>query len=369
MLCTAWKKAIGPAKKFYYNYYSMIKNIKIGNKLIGENQPVFIIAEAGVNHNGNLKTALKLVDAASAAGADAIKFQTFRAEEVVTDRGKMAEYQINNIGREESQVEMLRGLELPDNFYGPIIKRCQEKKIIFLSTPHGGFKAVRLLERLKAPAFKFGSGDLTNLPVLEYAAKFGKPLILGTGMATLAEVKEAVKTIKKTGNGQIILLHCTTDYPCRFKDVNLLAMRTMMKELPALVGYSDHTFGIQVPIMAAAFGACLIEKHFTLDRKMPGPDHKASVEPAELKELVKAVHLVKEIFGSSVKSPALSERPTIKIARKSLVAAENIKKGEIFSEKNLAIKRPGGGLEPKVWYRLIGRPAKADFLKDELIRI
>lgn len=347
----------------------MIKSIKIGNKLIGRKEPVFIIAEAGVNHNGLLKNALKLVDAAAAAGADAVKFQTFRAEEVVTARGEMAEYQIKNIGREESQVEMLRRLELPDDFYGPIIKRCQEKKIIFLSTPHGGFNSIDWLNRLKAPAYKFGSGDLTNLPILEYAAKLGKPLILGTGMATLSEVREAVKAIKKTGNDQIILLHCTTDYPCRFKDVNLLAMRTMMKELPALVGYSDHTLGIQVPIMAATEGACLIEKHFTLNRNLPGPDHKASLEPAELKAMVKAVRLAKIILGSSVKSPVLSELPAIKIARKSIVASKDIKKGEIFSRKNLAIKRPGNGLSPKFWPKILGSKAKKNFAADELITI
>lgn len=347
----------------------MIKNIKISHKLIGENRPVFIIAEAGVNHNGKLDCALKLVDAAAAAGADAVKFQTFHAEEVVTGQGKMAKYQIKNIGSEESQIEMLRKLELPDGFYRPIIKRCREKKIIFLSTPHGGFNSINWLNRLNVTAFKFGSGDLTNLPVLEYAAKLGKPLILGTGMATLSEVRQAVKAIKKTGNDQIILLHCTTDYPCRPEDVNLLAMRTMMKELPALIGYSDHTLGIQVPIMAATLGACLIEKHFTLDRKMSGPDHKASLEPAELKDMVRADKLVKVILGSRIKLPVKSELALIKDARKSIVAANNIKKGEIFSDENLEIKRPGKGLPPKAWYGLIGRRAKKNFMKDELIRI
>lgn len=346
----------------------MVKNIKIGNKFIGENQPVFIIAEAGVNHNGNLKIALKLIDAAVAAGADAVKFQTFKAEQVVTTAGEMAVYQKKNIGKTESQLEMLKKLELPESFYQPLIKRCREKNIIFLSTPHGGFNSVSLLQRLKVPAFKFGSGDLTNLPVLEYAAKFGKPMILGTGMATLAEVQTAVDVIKKAGNQQIIVLHCATDYPCPLNEVNLRAMLTMRQKLSVLVGYSDHTSGINVPMMAASLGACLIEKHFTLDKNLSGPDHKASLEPTELKQMVKVVRQVNIIMGSPVKKPTESENKIIKTVRKSLVSLVAVSKGDKFTAKNTGIKRPGTGLSPKYYQEIIGRVAKKDIAADSLIR-
>lgn len=345
----------------------MLKKIKIANKLIGEGQPAFIIAEAGVNHNGSLQIALKLVDAAAAAGADAVKFQTFKAEEVVTGAGKMAAYQKKNIGKTESQLAMLKKLELPENFYGPLVKRCREKKIIFLSTPHGGFNSVGLLKRLKVPAFKFGSGDLTNLPVLAYAAKFNKPIILGTGMATLAEVWSAIDVIKKAGNQQIIVLHCTTNYPCPLNEVNLRAMLTMRQNLPALVGYSDHTLGIEVPIMAVSLGACLIEKHFTLDRNMPGPDHKASLEPAELKALAQAVRQADLILGSPIKKPTKNESKLAKIARKSLVSLAAIKKGDKFTAENIGIKRPGTGLAPKYYHKLIGKECLRDLKRDEII--
>jgi N,N'-diacetyllegionaminate synthase len=288
---------------------------------------------------------------------------------VVTGFGKMAKYQKRNIGKNESQLEMLRKLELPDNFYIPLIRYCQKKKIIFLSTPHGGFKSVDLLQKLKVSAFKFGSGDLTNLPVLQYSAKFGKPMILGTGMATLKEVETAIKIIKSIGNNQIIVLHCTTNYPCPFEEVNLQAMKTMMKKLNVLVGYSDHTNGIQVPIMAATLGACLIEKHFTLDRNMPGPDHKASLEPNELKEMVEAVRKVDLVLGSEIKRPNKSEKLMMKDVRKSIVATTDIKKGDVLTEKNLAIKRPGTGLSPSLWCEILGKAAKRDFKNGELIKI
>lgn len=341
--------------------------IKIGNKIISYKSPVFIIAEAGVNHNGSLKIALKMVDAAAKAGCDVIKFQTFKAEQVVTREGRMADYQKKNLGKEESQLEMLKELELKENFYVPIIKRCRGKKIIFLSTPHGGFESVDFLESLDVPAFKFGSGDLTNLPVLEYAARFKKPMILGTGMATMKETKEAINCVKKAGNDKIIVLHCTSNYPCPFEEVNLRAMQTMMSELDVLVGYSDHTLGVQVPIMAATLGACVIEKHFTLDRKMKGPDHKASSEPAELKQIVEAVRNIKIITGSAVKKPVGIEKENKKIARKSVVAAADIKKGEKITEDMLAIKRPGIGIEPKFFDKIIGKKAKKDLRKNHLL--
>lgn len=347
----------------------MIKEfIKIKNKVIGSGHPVFIIAEAGVNHNGRLDLALKLVDAAAASGADAVKFQTFMAEQVVTGAGKMAGYQKKNLGKKESQLAMLKKLELKEKFYKPIIKRCKAKGIIFLSTPHGGFESVDFLRKLGVPAFKFGSGDLTNLPVLEYAAKFRRPMILATGMATMKEVKEAVACIKKAGNKKIILLHCTSNYPCPLEEVNLSAMLTMMKEIKGLVGYSDHTLDEQVSVMAATLGACVLEKHFTLSRKMTGPDHAASAEPEELKKIIDSVRKIKVILGSPVKKPNKSEEPLIKIVRKSVVAVKNIKKGEKFIAKNLGIKRPGHGLAPKFYGLIVGRVVKRNLPSGALIK-
>lgn len=350
--------------------------IKIGSKNISYQSPVFITAEAGVNHNGRLDLALKLVDAAVKAGADAIKFQTFKAEQVVTKEGEMAEYQKRNLGRTESQMEMLKKLELKEEFYKPIIQRCEERNIIFLSTPHGSFEAVDFLQELGVPAFKFGSGDLNNLPVLQYAAKFKKPVILSTGMATIKEVKEAIDCIRQAGNSKIIVLHCTTNYPCPFNEVNLRAMQTMMKELDVLVGYSDHALGTEVPIMAAKLGACIIEKHLTLDRTMFGPDHRASAEPHELNEIInrikrKAIENIRNaevILGSAEKRPSKSEISMIKAVRKSIVSLRDIKKGEIFSKDNVGIKRPGSGLEPKNYFTLLGKKAKKDIEADKLIK-
>lgn len=329
--------------------------IKIRNKLIGPKELCFIIAEAGVNHNGRLDLALKLVDAASDAGADAVKFQTFKAEDVVTTQGKT-----------ESHFKMLRKLELKEKFYKPIIKRCKEKNIIFLSTPHSP-DAIDFLESL-VPAYKIGSGDLTNLPFLEKAAKKKKPIILATGMAAMKEVKEAIDCIKKTGNNKIIALHCTTNYPCPFDEVNLRAMQTMMRKLDVLVGYSDHTLGTQVPVMAVTLGACLIEKHFTLDRNMAGPDHKASIEPKELKKMIFKIRNIKTILGSDIKKPTKSEIPMIKTARKSIVSLCNIKKGEKFTKNNTGIKRPGTELAPKYYFKIVGKKAKKDIKVDKLIK-
>lgn len=330
--------------------------IIIGKKQIGKNFPVFVIAEAGVNHNGRLDLALKLVDIAAKAGADAVKFQTFKAEDVVIGKGKT-----------KSHFEMLRKLELKEEFYKPIIKRCKEKNIIFLSTPHGSFESVDFLQKLNVPAFKFGSGDLTNLPVLQYAAKFKKPIILSTGMATLKEIKEAIKCVKKAGNNKIIVLHCTTNYPCPLDETNLRAMQTMIKELDVLVGYSDHALGIQTSVMAAALGACLIEKHFTLNKNMKGPDHKASIEPRELEEIIEQIRSVEVILGSDIKKPTKSEISVIKTIRKSIVSLKDIKKGERFTKTNIGIKRPGTGLEPKYYYKILGEKAKRDRSADALI--
>lgn len=346
----------------------MKKIIVVNDRRIGNNAPIFIIAEAGVNHNGSLDIALKLIDVAAAAGADAVKFQTFKAEDVMTSVAKMAEYQKKNLGLEKSQLEVAKKLELDDGYYKMLIKRAKEKKIIFLSTPHGGFKSVDFLQLLDVPAFKFGSGDLTNFPVLEYAGRLKKPMILGTGMATMEEVKEAVKCIEKTGNNKIIVLHCTSDYPTMLCDVNLRTMQSMMKELNVLVGYSDHTLSVQVPVMAVVLGACVIEKHFTLDRNMVGPDHKSSLEPGELKQMIKAVRNVEIIMGKPAKQPTKNEIKNKAIARKSVVAAIDIPKGTRITREMLAIKRPGIGIKPKFMNDIIGKKAKKKLKKDQLIK-
>lgn len=345
-----------------------MKSIKIGNKIIKTGGKPFIIAEAGVNHNGRLDLALKLIDVVADTGADAIKFQTFKAEQVVMDNTEMAEYQKKNIGKTQNQLDMLRKLEFNEAWYPKVIAHCKKKRLIFLSTPHGGFDSIDLLQKLRVPAFKFGSGDLTSLPLLEYAAKFGKPIILGTGMATITEIKEAVQTIKKTGNSKIIVLHCTSNYPCPSDEVNLRAMQTMIRELDVLIGYSDHTLGSQVPVMAVTLGACLIEKHFTLDNSMPGPDHRASANPETFKKMVDEISTVETIMGSSIKKPLSGEVKLQKIARKSIVSLTNIKKGEVLTINNIGIKRPGTGLEPGYFSRLIGSKAARDIKSDSLIK-
>ncbi len=317
--------------------------IKIGKKIIGEDKPCFIIAEAGVNHNGSLKLAKKLVAAAKEAGVDAIKFQVFRAENLVTEKTGMADYQKRNIGKKESQLEMLRKLELKHKDFKELKKYCDKKNIIFLSTPHSCQEDVDLIAEL-SPAIKVGSGDLTNLPILKYIAEKSLPIILSTGMAYLEEIREAVETILPI-NKELILLHCTTNYPTPLNEVNLKAIQTLEKEFNLPVGYSDHTEDINVSLATVALGACIIEKHFTLDRNLPGPDHKASLEPQELKEMVEGIrntetrltqkenpqNIIKELdigeaLGDGIKEPRPSEVEVAKVVRKSIVAAEDIKK-------------------------------------------
>jgi len=280
--------------------------IKLISRYIGGNEPCFVIAEAGVNHNGKIELAKKLVDAAAKAKADAVKFQTFKADLVVTKEADLASYAERNIGQKISQLDMLKHVELAYNDFAIIKQYCDKKNIIFLSTPHS-FDAIDFLEDL-VPAYKFGSGDITNTPALKRAAKKGKPIILGTGMSTLDEVRYAINAIKSEGNEQIIVLHCTTNYPCPMAEVNLRAMITMQQELDCLVGYSDHTLGISVPIIAAAMGATVIEKHFTIDKSLPGPDHKASLEPDELKSMIKEIRKTGKILGSFDKKPTKSEK-------------------------------------------------------------
>ena len=358
--------------------------IKIKNKTIGGKSPCFVIAEAGVNHNGDVKLAKKLIDEAKKAGADAVKFQTFKAEEIVTMEAKQAKYQTKNIGKAESQYEMLKRLELSYDDFRNLKTYCDRKKIIFLSTPHSSKEDVDLVARL-CLAVKIGSGDLTNLPILKYIAKKQLPIILSTGMATLKEVKEAVKLIVPI-NKRLILLHCTTNYPTPPKEVNLKAMITMKKEFKLPIGYSDHTEGINASLAAVALGAKVIEKHFTLNRDFSGPDHKASLEPKELQEMVCGIREIekklakgenpanilnqlnaKKLLGSGTKKPTISELEIAKVVRKSIVASKEIGKGTIITEEMLAIKRPGTGIKPKYFDEMVGKVAKKDIRKGELI--
>jgi N-acetylneuraminate synthase len=341
--------------------------MRIGNFTLGKPGHVFIIAEAGVNHNGRLDLAFKLVDAAKKAGADAVKFQNFQPEEVVTTKAPMAKYQKRNTGRNESQLDMIRKLALTPNEFKKISNYCVRRGIMFLSAPHSGFDSVDLLQKLRVPAFKFGSADLTNLPTLAYAAQFQKPIILSTGMATMTEISEAVQTIHNAGNTHLILLQCTTDYPTEKDEVNIRAMQAIAKRFKTIVGFSDHTRNSQAAIMAVTLGAQVIEKHLTLDKKMKGPDHAASADPKEFSQYVQEVRDVALILGTDTKAPTKSEKQFIPLVRKSLVARTAIKKGEKFSVENLAIKRPGTGLHPRIYFKLLGKKAKHTLLADEVL--
>jgi N-acetylneuraminate synthase/N,N'-diacetyllegionaminate synthase len=334
--------------------------------MIGIDFPCFIIAEARVNHNGELDLAKNLVDIAVAARADAVKFQTFIAEGVVTSSSEIADYARNNIGKNMKQIDMLKKCELNYDDFKILKEYCDKKSIIFLSSPHS-FDAIDFLQDM-VPAYKFGSGDLTNIPALQYAAKKNKPLLLGTGMATLEEVKHAIHAVTSTGNNQIVALHCTTSYPCTYEDVNLRAMITIQQKLDCLVGYSDHTLGFLVPPIAVALGATIIEKHFTLDKKLSGPDHKASLEPEELAEMIRHIRDVEKILGSSEKKPTDSEKTIMKTVRKSIVAGNNIRKDEIIKKEMLMIKRPGIGISPADIEKIIGKKTKKDIAIDEMIR-
>ncbi len=325
----------------------------------------FIIAEAGVNHNGSLAMAKKLVDAAKKAGADAIKFQTFTAGDLVTRSAPMAGYQKKNIGKKQTQFSMLKKLELQKSDFKELKKYCGKKNIVLLSTAHTE-NVVDFLNLL-VPAFKVGSADLTNTLLLEKIARKGKLILLSTGMANLKEVKEAIKTIEKNGNKKIILLHCTSNYPCPLNQVNLRAMVTLRKVFNLPVGYSDHTKGFLAAVMAVAMGACVLEKHFTLDKNLPGPDHKASLEPKELKEMVAMIRNTEIALGDGIKKPTKSEEKIKKIVRKSIVTARVILKNKIITKNMIAIKRPGTGIEPKYINKIIGKKAKVDIKKDRLI--
>ncbi len=339
--------------------------IRIGNKFVGYGEPCFIIAEAGVNHNGRVRLAEKLIRAAKKSGADAIKFQTFKAESLVTEEAAMAAYQVRNTGKKQSQLDMLKKLELKLQAFAHLKKYCDKNGIIFLSTPHSE-DVVDFLYPL-VPAYKIGSGDLTNIPLLEKIAKKKKPMIISTGMSTLKEIKRAVDAVRRTGNREIILTHCTTNYPCPTEDVNLKAINTLEKKFKVPVGYSDHTKGMIASEVAAAIGARAIEKHFTLDKNLPGPDHKASLEPDEFKQMVANIREVEKILGSAVKKPTKSELEIQKIVRKSLVAKVGINKGTIISRSMLICKRPGTGISPFMIKQVIGKKAKANIEKDKIV--
>lgn len=312
--------------------------------------------------------ALRLIDIAADAGADAVKFQTFKAEELAAASADMAEYQKQNLGHVESQVAMLKKLELRETDYPVLLERCRQRGILFMSTPHSGQSSFEFLIRLGVPAIKFGSGELTNLPLLRSAARYGCPLILGTGMATMQEVEEAATVLKDAGARDVVFLHCTSNYPCRISEVNLRAMRTMAEALKMPVGYSDHTLGIQVPVMAVSMGAVVIEKHFTIDRNLPGPDHVCSLEPHELKEMVTQIRKAEHILGSDRKEPNGSEYATMSVARKSLVTSMPVRAGEAFTPANLTIKRPGTGLLPKQYDRVLLQHASRDLPADTVLQ-
>lgn len=329
---------------------------------------VFVIAEAGVNHNGDIKLAKRLAKEAKKAGADCVKFQTFRAEALVTADGEKAEYQKVQTGKEESQLEMLKKLELTQEEFLELKEYCEEIQISFLSTAFD-MESQRFLESLNPFCYKVPSGEVTNYPYLKAIGETGRDVILSTGMCEISEVEDAVKVLKENGAGEIVLLHCTTEYPAPIEDVNLRAMQTLAEYFGTKVGYSDHTEGIEVPVAAVAMGAAVIEKHFTLDRTMEGPDHKASLEPEELAEMVQAIRKVELALGSEKKQVSRQEAANRKVARKSIVAARDIQAGEIFTEENLTVKRPGDGISPMKWPEILGKKAPRDFRKEERIKL
>lgn len=325
-----------------------------------------IIAEAGVNHNGDINTAKKMVIKAKESGADYIKFQTFVPENLVSKYAQKAEYQKNTTNKNETQLQMLERLALTQEDFRELKQYCAEKKIGFISTPFD-LVSIDFLDSLGMDFWKIPSGEITNLPFLERIGKTKKKVVLSTGMSEITEIEDAIEILKKNGTTDITLMHCNTEYPTMLNDVNLLAMKHMERLFKIPVGYSDHTKGIDVPIAAAALGAKVIEKHFTLDRRMKGPDHMASLEPDELKAMVDSVRNIELALGDGQKKPTESELKNISAARKSIVAKRNIKKGEVFTEENLEVKRPGSGLSPMNWYEVIGTKAVKDFEEDELI--
>ncbi len=372
-----------------------MKEIDLGPGKVGNGEPIFIIAEIGVNHNGSLDTAKKLIDAAVEAGADAVKFQTFKADDMVTDYAEKAEYQKKETT--DNQLRMLKNLELSEDDHFVLKKYCDDKGIIFCSTPHSSKRDVDLLEKIGVPFYKIGSGDLTNLPIIDYIAKKRKPVIISEGMGNQEEILDAHKTIKEAGNENFVFLKCTTSYPCPDESANVRGMETLQQLLDCLVGYSDHTTGYTAAALATSLGANVIEKHFTLDRKMRGPDHISSLEPEELKKYIDVIRYIDEneitlnnvyreleeefdikpdneesvVLGSGELDPSLEELRISKAARKSIVAKKNLKKGVVLKEEYLASKRPGSGLSPKFMFgsynKIIGKRLVKDVKRDEQI--
>lgn len=346
----------------------MVSPVVIAGHPLSPGQRCFIIAEAGVNHNGRIELAKHLIDAAAAAGADAVKFQTFSAERLVSPVAPKAAYQQQTTGAAESQLAMIQRLELPRAAYPELQAHARSRGVLFLSTPFDE-ESADFLERVGVPAFKIGSGELTNLPLLTHVARKRQPMIVSTGMADLAEVTEAVAAIRQEGNDQLVLLHCVSSYPADPAVVNLRAIQTMQRIFRVPVGYSDHTLGVEVALAAVSLGACVIEKHITLDCALPGPDHRASAEPEELAALVRGIRTVEASLGHGRKEPAPSERDVMAAARKSLVAAHDIPRGSRLTEEVIAIKRPGTGLPPAMRETLVGRIAKRDIPEGALLTL
>ncbi len=343
----------------------MSYSIKFSSRRIGDGEPIFIIAEAGVNHNGDMKIAKQLVDGAVTAGVDAVKFQTFKTENLTTKRSDLADYQKEQVKEYESQFDMIKSLELSYHSFVELKEYCDNRGILFLSTPHTA-DAVDFLDSL-IPAYKIGSGDLTNHPFLKMIASKGKPIFLSTGMATLQEVREAVQAIQEIDKSELLLLHCLTNYPADIRDSNLRAINTLRTEFSLPVGFSDHTMGLAASIAAVALGACMIEKHFTTDRNLPGPDHKASLEPAKLRELVDSIRNVESALGTGIKEPTEEEIKIRAVARKSIVSVVGIPKGAVITEEMIDIKRPGQGIAPKHFDDMIGKRAAKDILEDSVL--
>lgn len=343
-----------------------VEAITIGKRRVGADEPVFVIAEAGVNHNGDVELAKRLVDEAAEAGADAVKFQTFKAELVVSAMAPKAEYQLKTTDPAESQLAMLRRLELSPEAHRELQGYCQERGVLFMSTPFDE-ESADLLDELGVPVFKIGSGEVTNWPFLEHIARKGKPIILSTGMSYLSEVEEAVRVVRSAGCDELILLHCVSNYPADSADANLRAMQTMAMALHLPVGYSDHTPGFEVALAAVALGACAIEKHFTVDRNLPGPDQRASLEPSELRALVKGIRTVEVALGNGVKMPAGSESGNLLIVRRSLAAACDISGGTLLRLDMLKALRPGSGISPALTKKVVGRKLKQSLTAGQLI--
>ncbi len=344
----------------------MSKTIKLGRKTIGKGAPVFIVAEAGVNHNGDTELALELVRQAKKTGADCVKFQTFKAETVTSRQSPKAAYQLKVTDPKESQFEMLKKLELSESVYPRIVSLCRELDIQFLSTPYH-FNDVDFLNGLNVGAFKVASGQLVESPFLKYIAKLNKPIILSTGMSTVEEIREAVEAVRTAGNDQVILLQCTTNYPSAIEDANLRAMVSMRDDLNVLVGYSDHTQSHFSAYTAVALGAVIVEKHFTLDRTLPGPDHSSSLEPDEFRNLVRGIREIEKALGSPMKKPTAAELKNLTGMRRSIAAMKGIPAGMIIRRDDLVFKRPATGLQPKMLEEIVGKRAKKDIQKDTIL--